>query len=183
MWLIAYALPAVVAGTAIKTLPGKMGSARNMAIVHAALIVSTLTSNYFIRESGRAFPWQPHALSLAAYIASALIACAIIGRLGIWYGASALIQQVTMASATFMLLPDLSAPAMVLLLVPIFVWGHTIRTAHWQIRTIVLTVWGALSVYLFSLWLDFYLLAALHTVFGSILISRSIIHPGRQANA
>lgn len=179
IWLIAYALPAIVSGAAIKLLPRKKDrlSKRNAAIIHAALAVSTCFSQYFIHASGRVFPWYPNPLSIIVYLASVLIAIIFIGRIGLWYGLSALLQQLTMVSTAFLLLPVLPFYAVALLLVPLYVWGHSTQGTHRLMKILLFTVWGVASLFLFSVLPNVYLIASLHTLLGAMLISRSILYP------
>ncbi len=179
MWLVAYAAPGLIAGTSIKLLPKRKDRVGASVIIIAtiALIVSISISQYFIHTSSLVFPWYPKTLSIIAYILSIFIAIRLIGKMSIWYSFFALIQELAVGSITFLLLPFLPLYLIILLIVPLFVWGHDFQTSRWLIRTILFTALGAISVLLFSLLLDFYLLAALHTLIGAILISRSIVYP------
>ena len=178
VWLIAYVAPALLAGTAIKILPKKRTelNLRDALMMHVALIASVVLSQYFIYSSGLTFPWFPNALSVAVYILSILISIALVGSRGIWYGISALIQQLTMASIAFLLLPVFPFYMVALLIIPVYVWCHRTQTNNWQLRTILFLIWGAISIYLFLIFPNVYLIAALHTLLGSILISRSLLY-------
>jgi hypothetical protein len=176
-WLVAYALPVVSAGAIVKALPrkGEGLSLRNGVIMHGALILSVVASQYLIHSSGLTFPWQPKALSIFAYVSATVIAAFLIGATGLWYALSAFVQELTIVSITFLLLPALPLYLIILIVVPVFVWAHTLRTRHWYFRLILLATWGVISVSLFSIILDVYLLAALHALLGAMLISRSVI--------
>jgi hypothetical protein len=179
MWLLAYVIPGFLAGVVIKFLPKSKDrvGASTIALATIALIVSTSISQYFIYTSGLVFPWHPKALSIASYILSVFIATHLIGKMTIWYSLFAFIQELAISSITFLLLPYLPLYLIILLIVPLFVWGHDLQTSRWVIRTILFTTFGAIAIFLFSLTLDFYLLAALHTLVGAILISRFVVYP------
>jgi len=179
MWFLAYAIPCLLAGTAIKLLPKSKDRVGTpfITIAVATLFISIFVSQYFIHTSGFVFPWYPKALSIVAYVLSVFIATRLIGKMSMWYSPFALIQELAIASITFLLLPSFPIYLIILLIVPIFVWGHSLRTNRWLIRVVLLAVLGAISVSLFSTLLDFYLLAALHTLLGAILISKFIIYP------
>ena len=179
LWLVAYVIPGLTGGIIIKFLPKSKHRINPATIVVASvtIIVSILVSQNFIHSYGLAFPWYPKELSIAACVISIFFAIYLIGRMAVWYAFSVLIQELALTSITFLLLPTLPVYSILLLTVPFFVWGHDLRTKHWRIRIILLALWGAIAVFLFSIFKDVYILVALHIFFGAILISQSIIYP------
>jgi hypothetical protein len=178
IWLVAYAAPALIAGTTVKLLlPSKTKpSKRNVVIMHVALAVSALVSQYFIYANDLSFPWYPNAFSILVYIVSMAIAVSLLGSMGFWYGLSALLQQSTMLSMAFLLLPVYPLYLITLLIVPLYAWCHALQVSHWLTRILLFLLWGVVSIFLFSISQNLYLIAALHTLFGSLLISRSLLY-------
>lgn len=178
LWLFAYVLPAFVTGGVLWIVSRRAGNAkRDALIIHGGLLFSVLTSQYALYLIGLEFPWRPHLLSFLLLIASILFAARMLGMFGIWYALSALLQQLTILSVSFLLLPFLSLPIVLLLVVPIFTLGHAQEVRHRQMRIILLSAWGIASVTLFSFFPNIYLLAALHTFLGVIGIRQSIVYP------
>ena len=179
IWLIAYAIPAFIAGTVVKVLPQDKEklSTRNVVIMHTALFVSVFISQYFIHSSGLTFPLHLNDLSIAVYILSVLLAGNLLGSTGVWYGFSALAQQLTMLSIAFLLLPVYPIWAVIFLIAPLYTYCHTLRVDNSLLRVGLFLVWGASSILLFSILPNIYIIAALHTLFGSVLISKSFLYP------
>ena len=84
----------------------------------------------------------------------------------------------TMLSVAFLLLSTFPIYVVILLIVPLFVFSHTLHTERRWLRVALISLWGVVSVVLFSLDFDIYTIAALHTFFGAILISKSVLYPG-----
>lgn len=179
VWIIAYAAPALIAGGVVKALPrpARRPNPRNTIITHATLILSGFLGQYFLRAAGLFFPWFPGVFSISAYALSLVVAFLVIGRGGILYGLSAFIQQFSMLSISFLLLPVFPLWAVILLIVPLFVWCHTMETEHALVRTLLFSAWGVLSILLFHVLQDIYIVAALHAVFGVFLVSRGMLYP------
>ena len=179
LWLVAYLIPVLAGGVVIKLLPKSRHRVNPATIIVASvtIIVSIFISQYFIYSYNLVFPWHPKVLSLAACFVSILIAAFLIGRTAIWYVLFVLIQELALTSITFLLLPTLPFYWIIFLIVPFFVWGHDLRTKHWPVRITLLALWGAIAIFLFSVFRDVYILVALHTFFGAVLISRAIIYP------
>ena len=144
--------------------------------MHLALLVSVLASQYALYCSGLSFPWYPGPLSLLALAASALLSFALIGPLGLWYAVSAFLQELTMCSIACYLLHIFPVSAVVLLVVPVFVACHFLSLKNWKLKLLLVTLWGVASVVLFAATRNVYLIAALHTLFGAVLISRSFLY-------
>ncbi|NOS66917.1 MAG: hypothetical protein HOO67_00930 [Candidatus Peribacteraceae bacterium] len=178
LWFLTYALPAFVTGGIIQFFSRyKSNPKRDGMIIHAGLLLSILASQYALYLNGSVFPWSPHILSFLFFIASVLFASRMLGMFGVWYALSAFLQQLTILSSSFLLLTFLSLPIVVLLIVPIFALGHAQDVRHRCIRIIVISLWGAASISLFSIMHDLYFLAALHTMLGVIGIQRKIMYP------
>jgi|GEM_PF-6945644 len=177
VWLIAYALPAFLTACWIKLFSHQQGgSPKNLIIVHIMLVVSSLLSLGFARALGFVIP-LPHAWSFALYAVSVVFAGWMIGWLGLWYGFSAFLQQLCMLSIALILLPAYPLWAVVLLIVPLFVFCHQLTgVPYWRLRIVLISVWGAASIVLFSYVPDILLIAALHTLMGALLIKRSVLY-------
>jgi hypothetical protein len=178
LWLFAYALPAFLAACWIKLFSKQEGgSPKNILVIHAVLLGSIVATQSALYARGLAFPW-PGEWSLALYVASAALATLVLGRLGLLYGASALVQQLTLLSIAYLLLPAFPLWAVVLLVVPLFVFCHDMTgVPHWRTRLLLISLWGVASILLFAYARDVFLIAALHTLFGTALISRKILFP------
>lgn len=178
-WLIAYAAPALIAGSIVKSVPKKSSgpNVRNAVFTHVMLLLSGLLGQYFIYSSDLAFPWFQNIWSIAIYALSVLIAVLIIGHNGALYSLSALVQQFSMLSIAYFLFPSYSIPLIILLIAPIFAWCHTMKTKKWILRILLFLAWGSISVIIFSISKNIYLVSAMHALLGSILISKSVIYP------
>ena len=179
VWLIGYAAPAIFAGTVLKVLPRhrRKLNARNAIIIHGALILSILVSQYCIRSRGFVFPWHLDVLSVGAYLLSIVLATVMVGRLGFLYGLSALVQQLAMLSMTFLLLPAYPFYVVVALIVPIYAYCHVLKAHHWLLREELFLVWGAVSIWVFSVFPDVFLIVAVHAFLGAALISMLFLYP------
>lgn len=84
IWLITYAIPGIFAGGLVKLLPSRsVGlSKRNILIMHGALLVSTLASQYAVYTLEFSFPWFPDGISFFVYVASVLAAVFLLGSMG-----------------------------------------------------------------------------------------------------
>ncbi|MEJ0053867.1 MAG: hypothetical protein WDN10_04060 [bacterium] len=177
IWLLAYALPAFLAGCYIKLCSHQEGgSPKNLTFIHVVLLVSALASQCAIYAQGISFP-TPGIWFLVVFAASVAIAGFFIGRLGLLYGVSALLQQACMLSIAFLLLPAFPVWIVVLLIVPLFVFCHQLTgVPYWRTRIILITLWGSVSVLIFAFIPDILLVSSLHTLFGTILIANGILH-------
>ncbi|OGE87546.1 MAG: hypothetical protein A3J07_04890 [Candidatus Doudnabacteria bacterium RIFCSPLOWO2_02_FULL_49_13] len=179
-WFVAYATPALLAGAAVKILPQTKQrlSLRNGLIIHGALLASIVISQYFIHQANLDFPWQPHGYSIVILLLSIAIAYKFIGFYTLGYVVSCLIQEATMQSIAFLLLPSFPLFIVLLLVVPLYVWCHPLlRPKHSLIRILIFFGWGIIAISLFSILKDLYVIAGLHLLLGSWLISRSLLHP------
>ncbi len=178
LWLITYAIPAIITGGLVVFFSRRRINARRDAfIIHAGLGVSILANQYALRFFGWNFPWQPHLFSVVILAVSIVIAIRMLGTFGLWYALSAFLQQLTLLSVSFLLLQTLPLLFVVLLVVPIFTIGHAQKVQHQQMRVLMISLWGAASIALFTVIPDVYLLAALHTLLGTIGIRRSMVYP------
>ena len=178
LWLVTYALPALVTGSSIRFFSQyNINPKRDAVIIHAGLCVSILLSHIALYHLGLPFPWRPHLFSLFIYGTSIIVAVRVLGIFGMWYALSALLQELTILSVAFVLFPLLPLPLILLLVVPIFALGHAQNVHHRSIRIVAISLWGVAAITLFSIMPDICLLAALHTVLGMLGIQRSIIYP------
>lgn len=178
-WIIAYAAPALLAGGIVKSLPRpeKTPNPRNTIITHATLLFSGFLGQYFLITEGIPFPWFPGILSVVLYVVAISLAAVLIGKGGILYGFSAFVQQFSMLSISLLLLQYFPWYAVVVFIVPLFVWCHTTDTGMFLGRTLLFSAWGVLSVLLFHLFKDIYTISALHTIFGAILVKKGMLYP------
>lgn len=178
LWLVTYALPALVTGGIVHSCSRyKINPTRDAVIIHAGLAISILASQSVLHTLGATFPWRPHVVSLLLYGASVIFAMHTLGLFGMWYSLSAFLQQLTILSVSFVLFPLLPLSLILLLVVPIFALGHAQNVHHRSIRVMVTSLWGVASISLFAIVPDIYLLAALHTFLGTLGIQRLIIYP------
>lgn len=178
IWLFAYVMPAAAAcGISALSFRAVALPQRNIIVMHIALLVSILASQYAIHSLGFAFPWRPDHISLLVLAVSAGFAFSIVGMLGLWYAASSFVQELTTLSIAFLLMTAFPVYAAVLLIAPVFVACHFLSFERWRLRVSLFTLWGVVSVLLFSIMPNVYLIAALHTFVGTVLISRSVLYP------
>lgn len=178
LWLGTYAGPAVVTCGIVQFFyRKKINPTHDALIIHAGLAVSILASQYALHARGWSFPWQPHLFSVVILAVSIVIAIRMLGVFGLWYGLSAFLQQLTLLSVSFLLLHTLPLFFVLLLVVPLFTLAHGQNVRQWHMRLLLISAWGALSIGLFTLLPDIYLLAALHTILGTFGIRRSIVYP------
>ncbi len=180
IWFLAYVLPAGLAGGVIKFLPKRRVGAlsQNGIIMHAALLVSILASQYALYALGFSFPWGLSALPVLFYLFSVFIAFLVLGAFGIWYGLSAFIQQLTMLSIAFLLLSVFPIYLVVLFVVPIYAFCHLGQVKRGLIRLLLFFLWGTASIMLFEIFHNVWLIVALHTFLGTLLIRQSVLYPG-----
>lgn len=178
-WTIAYVIPALTADALVKLLPKQRGTfhIRNAAIMHGALVLSGLGSQYAIYYSGHAFPWGSSLTSIGLYVAAIGCAYTVIGKLGVWYGLSSLVQEFALLSIAFLLLSAYSFFTTLLLIVSIFTFSHLLHAKHWLIRVTVISLWGVTSITLFLLSHNIWVIASLHAVLGALFIKKEILYP------
>jgi hypothetical protein len=178
IWFLAYVLPFAAAFVVVKISPrrwtGSLSS--NIIIVHVALLISILASQEVIHSFGRSFPlvFLPWGL---LYAVAALLAVALLGIFGLWYALSALLQQLTMLSISFVLFPALPLYVVVLLVVPVYAVAHFMRVRYDSAKALLFVAWGAASVCIFYFLPSIWPLAALHTLFGALLIKQAVLYP------
>ena len=178
LWLFAYAIPALVTGGIVHCLSRcTINPTRDAVIIHAGLGISILASHIVLHTLGVTFPWHPYSLSIFIYGASTIFSIRMLGLFGMWYSLSAFLQQLTMLSVSFVLFPLMPLPLILLLVVPIFAFGHAQNVHHRSIRVMAISLWGVAAITLFAIVPDIYLLAALHTLLGTLGIQRSIVYP------
>jgi hypothetical protein len=183
-WLVTYVAPAALFGqlALVWIKEKKHWYERNVTITHAALLVSSVLSQYAIYARGLRFPWYPGPLSVLAFVVSAVFALLYLSRLGrwlgLWYAASVLVQQAAMLSIAFLLLPAFPVWAVILLVVPIFVAAHFISLRHWKLKLLLISAWGVATILLFVLTHNIWLIAALHTALGAFFIQKRILYLG-----
>lgn len=150
---------------------------RNVLIIHVALIVSILGSQYALFAAGRAFPWHVADPFLIFYAASALFALWLLGSLGIWYALSAFLQQAMMLSMAFVLYPAFPLWILVLLIVPIYTLAHLLKVRYAWSRMALFFAWDTVAVVGFSIWPSVWFFSAIHTLAGVLLIKWDVLYP------
>ena len=177
VWLFAYVFPALAAGMYSKLSPeNREGRKRDIIVMHAALAFSTLASQYFIYHYHLPFMSHFEPSSLAIFLIAAAITYAALGKVGLAYAFSALLQQAAMLSIAFLLLTQYPLLVVIFLIVPAFVFCHPLFVDDARVRITLFAFWGTGSIVLFSLTYDFWLIAAAHTLLGATLISRGLLY-------
>lgn len=178
-WLLFYFLPITVAGSIAKLWParGNEPVGQDAFIVHAALLVSILGSQYTLFVSDAVFPWSAGDPYILFYAASALAAFLLLRTLGLWYAFSAFLQQLCMLSMAFVLYPAFPLGAVVLLIVPIYAAAHLLKVRYAFSRTVLFFAWGTAAVALFPLIPSIWLFAGIHTMAGAFLIRWGVLYP------
>jgi hypothetical protein len=178
-WFVAYLLPAAIGYGVVKASPRrKIGRLTNdMLIIPGMLLVSIGISQYCIFSQGLTFPWNLESLWVLAYLAAIVLAGLLLGKFGIVYAISVLIQQLTMLSITFILLQAFPVYVAALLIAPVYTILHRLRTPYSFRIMALFFVWGVASVALFSYFPNLWLIASLHLLFGSLLVKRRILSP------
>jgi hypothetical protein len=175
-WLLTYLAPAVAAGAIVTVFARRSNASKRIAIaVHSALVFSAFASQYVIWTTGLTFPWETSTFSIICFLLSILISAIMIRSFAIWYALSALLQQLTMLSVAFLLLTQLPLWSVILLVVPPFVWCHDMERMFGT-KMLLFSLWGTSSIALFSFIPNLLLIAAVHSVLGTLLISFRIIH-------
>ena len=177
LWLLTYVLPALLTGGILR-MRSRADSAANAIILHAGLCCSIVVSQYALHSLEFSFPWQPHPLSLIMLAGSIVFAVQEFGLFGLWYGISAILQQLTILSVAFLLLQFLPLTVVLLLVVPVFAAGHAWEFRGRRLKIILVSLWGVVSIMLFALQPDVYFLSAAHTLLGTVGIRRSILYVG-----
>ena len=178
IWGIAYVVPALCADTFIALFPERrtVVHRRNAEVMHGMLVISALASQYVLYRMGNPFPWELNA-SVLVYMLSVLVAFGMIGKLGLWYGLSSLIQEFATLSISFYLFSVFPLFVVLLLVVPVFVFSHPLRAKHWLIRLLIISFWGIASVSLFFIFRNVWVIAALHTLLGAFFIKQNVLYP------
>jgi hypothetical protein len=175
IWFVAYAVPLGAAGIIIYLWKQKkFWYERGIGVIHTALLVSIAISQYAIYTSGLIFPWYPGFLSILVFTASILFALSIIGAFGFLYAVSVFIQELALLSLAFLLLPIFPVWMVVLLIVPLFVACHFLSLEYWKLKLALVSLWGVMSILLFMITRNIFLVASLHTILGAILTFRQI---------
>lgn len=181
IWFVAYALPAFAVLIILQALPQyKPGTVVRGAIAGAGLFASTMMSQGIIYAAGLSFPWFLSGLSLILFFISVSISFIVLGSFGIVYALAVLLQQVTLLSISFIIFPSLPPYAIILLVVPLFAFAHMLQMKHWQMKVAITFLWGACSIFLFSILMDVFIIAALHTLFGVLFIGKMIMYPSAE---
>ncbi len=185
IWFVAYALPAGAGYCAVKVAQRRWAAGtvlQDAVVIHGALLISIAISQYLIHSFGLAFPWSLESYWVFAYVGAIAMSCLVLGTFGLGYALSALIQQLTMLSVAFLLLPALPVYAAIILIVPIYALLHRMRARYdWRVMSLFL-VWGVASVGFFALFHNIWVTAALHALFGATLIQRSVLYTGAEVN-
>jgi len=175
LWFIFYFLPAGLAFVLIRFF-SERGSMFRAFLVHGALVFSIFLTQYLLYSEGKYFPWHIHLYSVMLFALALITTPFIVGRFSIFYIFSAFVQELTMLSMAFYLMPTLSFWLAVIFIVPVYAFSHFTHKERWQARLWATSVWGILSIALFSYQKDILLNTALHAIFGAVLIYYGIIY-------
>ncbi len=177
-WLFAYILPILLVVAVIRFFPEyRAGTLFRGAVVHIGLLVSIVLSQYLLYAVERSFPWNFRLASIFSFIGVAVAIFVILGRFGLFYTFSALIQQLTMTSIAYYLYGPLSFFFIVILVVPPYSLSHLFQPKYWQVKIPVTLLWGFISLALFFLWQDVFLNALVHAIAGAFFIRRGVMYP------
>ena len=125
LWFLSYFVPAFATTLVLFATPRyKPGAVARSVVVHTGLLASILVSHTAILAANLSFPWGVSVTSGFLFAASVTLAYVVLGRLGLFYVFSALLQQLTMLSVAFILFPYLPLFAVALLDVPIYAFSH-----------------------------------------------------------
>lgn len=179
LWLVAYFIPCAAVLVFLHTLPGyHPGRLIGGATGGAGLILSVAISQLAIRSGGLSFPWTASSVSVWIFIFAAALTIRALGKFGAVYAGGVLLQEACMLSVAFYLL-HFSFPlyAIIFLVVPFFSLSHLLHMDHWHIKIAATFLWGATSILLFAWTYDFFLISALHALFGTLFIRIGIVYP------
>jgi hypothetical protein len=176
-WFIAYLLPVLLVFGIIGLFFRRPGTAFRMLVVHGALCLSIILSQYLLYFAHRPFPWNFYLPSILLFAATTAIVSVLLGRFGFFYVLSALIQQLTLTSIAYYLSGLLNFWLIVLLVVPIYAASHLLELKYRYIKIPATLAWGTLSLALFALRGDILLNTSLHAILGSIFIYGGIMYP------
>ncbi|HYC34260.1 MAG TPA: hypothetical protein VEC13_00855 [Candidatus Paceibacterota bacterium] len=179
-WLISFIFPALLTGIALK-LYSKHSLKREAIIIHAGLLVSIVVSQISILAIGSVFLVEVTPLSILCFALSIGFGYFLLRDFGVFYGLSALLQQLALISSASLLFSYYFTWPVIFLLVPIFAFGHGIGDRFWYVRVLILILWGIGAILLFLLTGDLLLVAAIHTFFGTLLIRSSLFYQNRKA--
>jgi hypothetical protein len=174
IWFVGYAAPSVATGAVIKRLPRYRTFERTI-LIHGALLFSICCSQFAGAWEGLRFPWHISMFSGFGYLAAVMLSVGMFGRIGFWYAVSALAQQITISSTSFILLSHQPEWVVIVLVIPFFVWCHDLGGDLWILRVSLLAFWGVCSILLFATFADVMVNASLHTLFGALLSFHSVL--------
>ena len=176
LWIMAYVVPlAAACGLALAWRRKDDWFERSLVAIHVALIIGIVITQCAMYAYGLSFPWYPGPLSLAVFISSAILAAVLLGAVGLLYAMSALVQELAMLSLAFLFLQTFPILMVILLIAPVFVACHFLTLKYWQLKLVLMSLWGITVILLFVLTRNVYMIAALHTLLGSLLFSRSVL--------
>ena len=176
IWVIAYIIPiAAAGGFALVWWDKDDWLERSLVAIHVALIACITITQYAIYLQGLTFPWYPGLFSVAIFVASGILAVMLLGAIGALYFVSAFVQELAMLSLAFFLLHSFPVWPVILFVAPVFVACHFLTSEYWQLKLVLVSLWSVAVILLFVLTHNVYLIAALHTLFGSLLFSRSVL--------
>lgn len=178
MWFIAFILPAILGLILVINLPiAKPGSKIRNLIVHITLLSSIALSQYFIFLTGNSFKFSFSLMPIVLFTASLVISLILLGRFGFFYTISSLIQELCIVSIASLLLGQLALTDVILLVAPIYSVSHLLQPKKWELKIPLTFVWGVITITIFYFFQDPFLNIALHNIFGTILISETILYP------
>lgn len=174
IWLLGYALPGLLAGFFSYIFHWK----KSMSIInaHIFLLISISISLYFIHSLNLQFPWPYTLYPFLIYFLTILISYFLVGKVGLLYGISALIQESTMLFMCFILMQSFPLPLIIFMIIPLFVIAHDLGNPYRYFKILLLALGGGLSLYLFAHSVNILYITALHVLIGTWLIKKSLIY-------
>ena len=175
LWFFAFAAPAIAVATVNRNI-GHRSDQFGQMITHAVLAVSLLVMQLASLSFQGTLPFFFSWLALSGFLVAIAAGFILIGRTALFYGLSALLQQLTLLSTAYVLLSVFPLWVVTLLIVPPFVISHDLGVGRRRLRkAVILCVWGCLSLVLFSLGTSVFVIAAVHLLLGSTVMSFSIV--------
>ena len=174
IWIVAYLLPGLFTGFILFLF--RVNRNMSLMIIHVFLVVSIVLSFYSIHALGLVFPGFHDPLALLVYGASVLISMMMIGKIGMFYGFSSFVQELTMLLMLFLLSSYFPYWIAYLMVVPLYVLAHNLKSSYRYGIILTLSLWGVCILYLFLSGVDIFYLSAIHTIIGSLLIKKSMIY-------
>jgi hypothetical protein len=176
LWGGTYFLPALCTAFLILVLPQRKNTpAMRALLLHGGVLLSLLLIHREIADSGLLFPFAPQTHSGVLFLFTIIITWHLHEVHGLLYALSAFLQQLCLVSIAFLLVPLLTLPAILLLVVLPYAVSHLLERQRATYKFILTLLWGCTSILVFVITEDVYLVTTLHTLLGLTLLRPSIL--------